>query len=209
MADQTQKRFYIIMGKPGSGKGTQAQLLKDILAQKGYEPLHVTTGGKFRELFTKNQSYLATKARELQDAGGLQPVFLAVWNWAEVFMETLKENTTVILDGAPRKLLEMEAMHEVFAFLGYPKPYVIYIDVSDAWARDRQVYRESHSDEKRADASSVEEIDKRLELFQKEIAPVIEHFKTDERYAYIHINGEQTIEEVHAEVAQKLNEVRH
>lgn len=199
-----EKRFYIIMGKPGSGKGTQAQLLKTELEKRGLSVMHVTTGGSFRE-FIKGESFVASRAREIQNQGFLQPEFLSVWNWTQIFIDKLKDDTTVILDGAPRKITEVESLHELFPFLEYSYPPVIYVDVSDEWAKDRMKYRESTSVEKREDVSSDEEIQKRIDEFTKYIIPCVEMFKNDSRYSYLHINGEQTIEEVHAEILAKLD----
>lgn len=192
------------MGKPGSGKGTQAQLLKTELEKRGLSVMHVTTGGSFRE-FIKGESFMASRAREIQNQGFLQPEFLSVWNWTQIFIDKLKDDTTVILDGAPRKITEVESLHELFPFLQYSYPPVIYVDVSDEWAKDRMKYRESTSVEKREDVSSDEEIQKRIDEFTKYIIPCTQMFKNDARYSYLHINGEQTIEEVHAEILAKLD----
>ncbi|MEN9337985.1 MAG: hypothetical protein RIQ41_299 [Candidatus Parcubacteria bacterium] len=192
------------MGKPGSGKGTQAQLLKEKLTRDGLNVMHVTTGGSFRQ-FIKGESYVASRAREVQNSGLLQPEFLSVWNWTQIFIDTLKEDTTVILDGAPRKITEVDSLHELFPFLQYSYPPVIYVDVSDAWAKDRMKYRESTSIEKREDVSSDEEIQKRIDEFTKYIIPCVEMFKNDSRYSFLHVNGEQTVEEVHAEIVSKLS----
>ena len=193
------------MGRSGGGKGTQAELLKTYLESKGAENvLHVTTGGAFRE-FIKGEGFVSKQAREVNNAGGLQPEFLAIWNWTNIFINSVQENTTVILDGAPRKVIEMNAMHAVIPFLGYSKPIVIYIEVGRAWAKDRLNYRQAQSEEKRADTSSDEEIEKRLSLFDEDIIPCIEKFVEDPRYTYIHVNGEQTVEEVQAELVAKLN----
>lgn len=203
-----EKEFFIIMGKPGSGKGTQAYLLKSILEKDHAEVIHATTGGSFRE-FIKAPSFVSEQARNIQNSGGLQPEFLAIWNWANIFINSLKANTTVILDGAPRKLVEVEVMHELFPFLGYKYPPIIYIDVSDEWAKDRMKHRELTATEKREDQSNDEEITRRVDLFNRDILPCVEQFKNDSRYSFIQVNGEQTIEEVHAEVMQKLHEIRH
>lgn len=196
------------MGRPGSGKGTQAQLLKTYLEEQMYtDVVHITTGGTFRE-FIKGDNFIAAKARDLQNRGGLQPEFLAIWNWTNVFIGQVKENTTVILDGAPRKIIEQEAMHEFFRFTGYGKPYVIYVDVSDAWALDRQKYRQSQTIEKRPDTNGEDEIKRRLELFDMDILPCIAAFEKDPRYLFVHINGQKTIEEVHNEIISKLDSVK-
>lgn len=191
------------MGKPGSGKGTQAQLLKETLEKQGKIVMHVTTGGSFRE-FIKSDSYVASRAREVQNSGKLQPEFLSVWNWTQIFINKLTDRTSVILDGAPRKPAEVESLHELFPFLEYAYPPVIYVEVTDAWAKDRMKFREATSSEKREDVSSEAEIDKRIEEFEKYIIPCVEMFKNDPRYTFIRVNGEQSVEEVHAEILQKL-----
>lgn len=198
-----EKRFIMLMASPGGGKSTQAQLLKKKLEETHPEVIHVTTGGSFRD-FIKGDSFMALKAREAQNSGGLQPEFLAIWNWTGVFINKIRENTTVILDGAPRKVIETEAIHKLFPFLGYQKPDVIYIEVTPEWAKDRQKFREATSEEKRTDASTDEEIDKRIELFYDEILPCVEILKNDPRYSFSRINGEQSIEEVHQEIMNAL-----
>jgi adenylate kinase family enzyme len=198
-----EKQFFILMACPGGGKSTQAGLLKKHLEEKSPEVIHVTTGGSFRE-FIKGDNFVAKQARELQNGGGLQPEFLSIWNWTSIFINRLKENTTVILDGAPRKIVETEAIHELFPFLGYHKPHVIYIEVTQAWAKDRQKFREAHSEEKRVDASTDEEIEKRINLFYEDILPCIEIFKNDPRYTFSRINGEQSIEKVYEDIREAL-----
>lgn len=198
-----EKKFVILMASPGGGKSTQAQLLKKKLEELHEEVVHVTTGGSFRD-FIKGEGFVAGRARELQNSGGLQPEFLSIWNWTNIFINTLQENTTVILDGAPRKVAEAEAMHRMFPFLGYKNPHVIYIEVTPSWAKDRQKFREANSVEKRADASTDEEIEKRIELFYEEILPCVEIFKNDPRYSFARINGEQSIEKVHADIIEAL-----
>lgn len=189
------------MGKPGSGKGTQAELFKSVLEKDHPHVMHITTGGSFRE-FMKGDSFMSRRTTEVQNAGLLQPEFLSIWNWCSVLINNLKEDTTVILDGAPRKVLEVEAMHEVFPFLQYGRPIVLHVEVSDEWAIDRQTYRASI--EHRPDSSSEEKIRERLNEFKKHIVPCLEILQKDDRYDFIHINGEQTVEEVHAELMSKL-----
>ncbi len=195
-----EKKFFIIMGKPGSGKGTQAELLKAVLEKDHPHVVHITTGGSFRE-FMKGESFMSHRTAEVQNTGLLQPEFLSIWNWCNIFINSIKENTTVILDGAPRKVFEVEAMHEVFPFLQYNRPIVINVEVSDAWAADRQKHRATI--ENRPDSSSEEKISARLGEYDKYIVPCIELLKKDSRYDFVQINGEQTIEEVHNELLAK------
>ncbi len=206
MSQAPHKRFVILMASPGGGKSTQATLLKKKLEENYSEVAYVTTGGSFRD-FIKGESFMATRGREEQNTGGLQPEFLAIWNWTNIFIQQLGENTTVILDGAPRKVLETEAIHKLFPFLGYTRVDVVYIEVTPSWAKDRQKSREAGSEEKRTDASTDAEIEKRIDLFYEEILPCIELFKNDPRYCFARINGEQSVEEVHHDILQKINSI--
>lgn len=191
------------MGRSGCGKGTQADLLKKALEDRGAEKvLHVTTGGGFRE-FVQGDTHVAELARKVNQEGGLQPEFLAVWNWSNIFINTLKGGETIILDGAPRKPFEVHVLHSCIQFLGYGKPTVIYLNVSEGWAKERLLSRG------REDDKDISDIDRRLSWFETEVLPSIEVYKNDPCYAFFHVNGEQTIEEVHAELIRKLDEVRH
>jgi adenylate kinase family enzyme len=191
------KQFYIIIGRSGSGKGTQADLLKAVLEQNGKTVKHTTTGGGFRE-FIKGDNFVAKCAREVNEVGGLQPEFLAVWNWSNIFINTVGENDTVILDGAPRRINEVPALQSAISFLGYKNPVMIYVDVSEGWAKERLLARG------RDDDKNIEEINKRMEWFEIDVLPVIDTFMRDPRYKTIHINGEQSIEDVHKEIIAKL-----
>lgn len=203
MENHKEKKFFIIMGKPGSGKGTQAALFKAYLEKDHREVMHVTTGGSFRD-FMKGTSFAARRTTEVQNTGLLQPEFLAIWNWSNILLNNLKDETTVILDGAPRKPLELEAMHGVFPFLQYGKPYILHVKVGDTWAIEKQLHRATI--EQRPDSSSEEKVRERLKEYDKFIVPCLEMLEKDSRYTYIEINGEQTIEEVHAELVKKFEE---
>lgn len=191
------KQFYIIIGRSGSGKGTQADLLKAVLEQRGQAVKHTTTGGGFRE-FIKADNYVASRAREVNEMGGLQPEFLAVWNWSNIFINTVGENDTVILDGAPRRIYEVPALQSAISFLEYKNPVMIYVDVSEGWATDRLLARG------RDDDKNIEDIHKRMTWFETDVLPVIDAFMRDPRYKVVHINGEQAIDDVHKEIITKL-----
>lgn len=193
------KQFFIIIGRSGSGKGTQADLLKEYLEKKGAEKvIHVTTGGGFRE-FIEGDSYASTLAKEITNKGGLGPEFLAVWNWANIFIKNLSGNETVILDGAPRREVEVSALHSAVSFFEYSKPTVIYIDVSETWAIDKLISRG------REDDNESEEQKRKMEWFFNDVLPCVEIYKNDPRYNFIHVNGEQMVEEVHKQITEKLS----
>jgi adenylate kinase family enzyme len=193
-----EKQFFIILGRSGSGKGTQAALLKDFLEQTYKHPvLHSTTGGNFRN-FIASDSYVAHLARNVNESGGLQPEFLAVWNWSDIFIHTLKGDETIILDGAPRKPFEVNVLHSAISFLGYKNPIVIYLDTSESVSREHLLGRGREDDKGEA------QVNRRMSWFEVEVLPVVDAYKNDPRYTMIHINGNQTIEEVNRELFEKL-----
>jgi adenylate kinase len=204
------KQFFILIGRSGCGKGTQAELLQKYLEEKGVDPtslkgstgqdkvVHITTGGGFSELLKQN-GYISSLSREINSTGKLQPEFLAVWNWSNIFINTLKGDETIILDGAPRKSFEVEMIHSAINFMDYKKPMVIYVDVSENWAKERLIGRG------RDDDKNENEVNNRMNWFETDVLPAIDLYIHDPRYRYLHINGEQSIEEVHKEIIEKLN----
>jgi len=202
-----EKQFYIIMGRSGCGKGTQADLLKKVLEERGppaggEKVLHVTTGGGFRE-FIAGDSYAAKVSKEITNTGGLNPEFLAIWNWSNIFIKNLQGNESVILDGAPRRIDEMAPLHSAIQFYGYGKPTVIHLNVSETWAMDKLASRGREDDRNQV------EQEKKMEWFREDMLPCIDAYSRDPRYAFIHVNGEQTVEGVHKELIEKLDEIRY
>lgn len=192
------KQFFVLIGRSGSGKGTQAALLKEYLLSHGHtEVTHITTGGSFRE-FIQEDSYVASLSREVNGRGGLQPEFLAVWNWANIFITSLNGGESIILDGAPRKPFEVSVLHSAITFLGYEKPIVIYLDTSESVSRDHIRLRG------REDDLRLDEVSTRMDWFETDVLPALEMYLTDPRYQVLHVNGNQTIEAVHEEIIAKL-----
>lgn len=186
------------MGRSGSGKGTQTTLFKTYLEGKGVKDvIHVTTGSGFRE-FIAGDSYAAKVSRNVNDTGGLQPEFLAIWNWSNIFINSIKGEETVILDGAPRKPVEVYALEGAISFFGYDMPTIIYIDVSEGWACEKL------SSRGRPDDIEKESQERRMNWFMEEVLPCIDIYKHDARYGFIHVNGEQSVEDVQKEIVAKL-----
>jgi adenylate kinase family enzyme len=195
------KQFFILLGRSGSGKGTQAALLVSKLEESGVEKvLHLTTGGGFRE-FIQSGGYVANLAKSVNDTGALQPEFLAVWSWSNMFINKLQGGETVILDGAPRKPFEASVLHSAISFFGYHKPVVIYLDVSEHGSRDHLKSRGREDDKREEDVTN------RMNWFESEVLPTVDVYLHDPRYKFLHINGNQPIEAVHKEIMEKLSGV--
>lgn len=191
-------KTFIFFGPSGAGKGTQAKILIDHL--KNIDPerktLYIETGQRFRDFITE-ASYTAEKTKEVIDNGGLLPEFLPIWIWSEYFVKHVKGDEHMILDGLSRRAHEAPILNSAMKFYGREKPFVVHIQVSRDWARERLLGRERGDDK-------IEQIEKRLDWFEKNVLPAMEYFKNNEFYNFITVNGEQTIVEVNKELMSKL-----
>ncbi len=190
------KQAYIFIGRSGCGKGTQANLLKDFLTKEGKTFFNLETGNKFRE-FVKKDSYSSQLSKKIGEIGGLQPEFLAVLMWASSMVDQVKGDEDFILDGAPRKIAEAKTLDSALRFYEFEKPIIVFVNVSRKWSEDRLLGRGRADDD-------TEEIKKRLDWFDTDVQPVIDWFKSNDFYNFLDINGEQTIEEVHQEIMEKI-----
>lgn len=189
---------FIIIGRSGCGKGTQAKLLIDFLSEKNPTiPLkYLESGDKFRS-FLKEQGYTQELSRAIMHEGRLQPSFLAVHIWSHILIESMEGNEHLILDGTPRTLPEAMVLDSAMEFYSRTKPTVLYLDVSREWSRTRL------SERKRADDVSSAEVEKRLGWFDTEVMPALTYLKNNPLYTFLTINGEQSIEDVHKEILIK------
>lgn len=188
---------FVFVGRSGCGKGTQAGLLMQYMKEKfPDEPIfYLETGQKFRD-FTNSEGYTNSLAKKIQEKGGLQPAFLAVWMWAHIFVEKLVGNENLFIDGTPRKLGEAIIFTESMKFYGR-KPYIVFLNVSRKWSEERLRERQ------RTDDMS-EIIKSRLDWFDTEVAPAIEYFKTNPDVTFLDINGERSIQDIQDDILGRL-----
>lgn len=196
---------YILIGRSGSGKGTQAKALIDYLTQtnsqissKAENILYAETGQYFRD-FILGEGYSNCLSKNLMTKSKPQPAFMAIWIWARVLVDKLKENDHVIFDGTPRSLVEAEALDTALNFYNFKRRVVIYLDVSRQWS-ERKLLSRGRSDD------NVDDIKARLDWFDRDVSPVVAFYKNATNYHYLTINGEQSIESVQAEIRKGLME---
>lgn len=192
------EKTFIIIGRSGCGKGTQVELLKKKLSldDKDRKILHIETGALFRQLL-KTESYTQKLTKEIVETGGLMPEVMAISLWSNYMMQNYTGEENLIFDGCPRKVVEAELLDSILKFYKASSPTIIYVNVSRKWAEDRLTARGRKDD-------SPEGIESRMNWFDKEVAPVIDFFRNDPTYRFIDVNGEQTIEEVHQEILDKV-----
>lgn len=191
-------KTFIFIGRSGCGKGTQVKLLMDHLKEKEDKDIfYLQTGQHFRD-FVKKDGFANKMADKIMEEGGRQPDFLAVWIWSNAFLENVKDEEHLIIDGTPRSLNEARILDTAVKFLKRKKPYVVYLDVSREWSEERLLARG------REDDLEIEDIRKRLDWFEDDVMPAVSFYRDNPDYDFICVNGEQTIEEVNKEMVGKI-----
>lgn len=179
--------FFI--GKPGCGKGTQAKLLA---AKTGW-PI-IGAGAQFRAIAAEATPAGERTKRDI-DQGLLMPHWFAMYLYLKGLF-SLPGDSSVVFDGFNRKEPEAELIISSLRWLERPFT-VIEIRVSDKEVRKRLEGRKLQ--ESRADDESV---DMRLKEYSKFTKKAIKLFK--KHGSLIVVNGEQTPEEIAADVAKVL-----
>jgi len=188
---------YIFIGRSGCGKGTQVELFKKLLEEKGEaKTLHIETGTFFRE-FIKGSTYTQTLSKKIVESGGLMPGALALDLWVNYLVKNFTGKENLLFDGAPRIVYEAELLDAVLKFYGIPNYKVIYINTSRKWCTDRLTARARKDD-------TAEGIAKRMAWFEKDVVPCLDFFKSDKNCNVFDINGEQSIEAVHQDISKAI-----
>lgn len=193
-----QKQAYIFIGHSGAGKGTQAGLFEEKI--RGLYPeqdvLHLETGAIFRS-FIETDSYTAHKTKELMDQGLLPPPFIGVHVWSHELIARYNGQSFVFIDGTPRVASEVPVLISAASFYGW-KLHVIYLAVSDAWANERLIGRG------RADDLDGAERAERIKWFHANVMPAIELLRISPEVDFVEVNGERSIDEIHADICTRL-----
>ncbi|MCX6731588.1 MAG: nucleoside monophosphate kinase [Candidatus Parcubacteria bacterium] len=189
---------FLFIGRSGCGKGTQAELLIKYLKTNSKRfVLYFYAGNKMRELAEKKNNLTAQITKKILLEGGKQPDFLAIWYWSNELVKKMTGDAHLVIDGSPRTAMEAEIWDEALKFYGRKNVWPIYVDVSAKWATERLLARKRFDDTK-------ERVKNRMKYFDKFVYPAVEYYKKENKNKLIHINGEQTIEEVHQEIMQKV-----
>ena len=114
----------ILLGAPGAGKGTLANLLKQKL-----DVAHISTGDILREEM-KNNSPLGQKVKGFMDKGQLVPDEVVTEIIEHRFLTDKKVARGYLLDGFPRTLAQAHELDKILARMNNPIDYVLYLEVA-------------------------------------------------------------------------------
>lgn len=192
-----QTHTFMFYGIVGSGKGTQIKLLMDFLKQKsGLESVYAGTGDGFRKLL-ETDNYTASLVKDSMLRGELQPDFLTTSLFTSILISSLNKDKYLFADGYPRTIVQSENFEEMMKYFKRENIKIIYIELSKEEATKRMKLRARPDD-------TDEGIAKRLNEYINNVVPSMNYFKEKEGYEIFTINGEQSIEDVHSEIINKL-----
>ena len=185
------------MGPQGSGKGTQA---KKIAATYGVP--HIATGDMIREM-KERPTDLGRELRDIYDRGDLVGDEMMI----RLIRDRLDRGDTLpgfVLDGFPRTLVQAEALDDLMNELGRPVDVVFDLQVPDRQQLlDRLLKRAA--EENRSD-DTPEGIHRRLELYERETAPLVEYYRAKQANV-VGVHADGPIEGVFAEIRDVLEQV--
>jgi adenylate kinase len=191
---------YIFYGKAGSGKGTQAALLKQELESQGKKVLYIETGNLFRGFVSSNDSYAATRTREIIDAGDLMPPFFPIYLWAHELIQNYDGTQDVIFDGAARRVEETQILASALSFFKFEKISVLEIDIVD----DTAVARITSRNQGRVDDSDESKVREKMIWYRDNVMPAIEFWKKHPDVSVVQIDGEPDVEQVFEQIKNKV-----
>jgi adenylate kinase len=182
----------VLLGAPGSGKGTQAAILKERLAVP-----HISTGELLRAAGNAG-SELGLKAKAVMDRGELvsDDIMLGL---IEERLQADDVTNGFILDGYPRNLAQAAALDEVLERIGQPLDIAIQIDIDTEMVVARIAKRAQ--EEGRSDDSE-ETVRNRMAIYEAQTAPVVGYYA--EHGLLTRVLGDGSIEDVHQRMAAVL-----
>jgi adenylate kinase len=211
--------YIVLLGAPGAGKGTQADILS-----RNLKLAHIASGDLFRQALSKGTE-LGLQAKAYMEKGQLVPNEITI----KMVLERIKAPDCrggIILDGFPRNLEQAKALDEALKKQKKAIDQAVYIKVSQEELLKRLTgrwicrkcqapYHEIASPPKvagkcdkcsgelyqRAD-DNTETIKKRLQVFFAETAPLIDYYTQAGKL--LEIRGEGTVEEIGERIISAL-----
>lgn len=214
-------KYYVLIGPPGAGKGTQAQRISTAL-----DLPHISSGDLFRE-HLKKQTELGKLAKTYMDRGELVPDDLTI----SMVRERLSEpdcRQGALLDGFPRTPAQAKALSDTLRTFGGQVDAVPYIKVEEKVLVDRlsgrwtcraegHVYHEIFNPPKKAGLCDVDgsqlyqreddqptTVRNRIQVYFKQTMPLIEYYSA--AGLLLEVDGAGPIDEVSSALLKGLAE---
>ena len=183
----------VILGAPGSGKGTQAFMLVE---QMGIP--HISTGALLRNA-AKEGTELGLKAKAITDQGELLPDDIM----SGIVEDRLGRDDVAngfILDGYPRNVAQAKALDEMLERMGKPVQEAIHIDV-DPEQIIKRIARRAKEEGRSDDTEKT--LRNRMRIYAEHTAPVADYY--EERGLLTQVLGDGNKDEILQRILSALN----
>jgi adenylate kinase len=189
--------ILVLMGPPGSGKGTQAEVLAERLGVPA-----ISTGDIFRANVADGTE-LGNQAQEFVDAGEYVPDELT----NQMVRERLAAEDTrkgFVLDGYPRTLDQVEVLDELLANQDRKLDAVVVLEVDPDHLVQR-LLRRAELEHRSDDTEDV--IRRRLQVYDEQTRPLIKVY--EERGLVLPVDGAGEVDQVTARILHLADSLRH
>jgi adenylate kinase len=187
----------LLLGPQGSGKGTQA---KKISATYGVP--HISSGDLYREAIARGTE-LGKQVEPILAAGELVPDEITI----PLIRDRLSRGDTTpgfVLDGYPRNLAQADALDEMLEDVGRTIEIVFVFYVPDRQQLVERLHKRAHEENRSDDTPEV--IQRRLETYERETAPLGEHYRT-RLGNVVGIHADRSVQDVFQEISEALSAV--
>jgi adenylate kinase len=183
----------VIFGAPGSGKGTQSEM---IIKKYGFK--HFSTGDILRKQIAA-ETELGKIAKTFIDRGQLVTDELII-DMISKELDSVKETSGVIFDGFPRTYAQAEALKKLLSEKGTDVTVMLNIQVDDDELIKRLLERGKVSG--RSD-DNLETITRRIQTYYKQTTPVIDFYKKEG--TAVDITGVGPIDDIFVSIAKAID----
>ena len=176
---------FVLFGKPGSGKGTQAEHLSE-----KYKLYHISTGDLFRKNISQNTN-LGLLAQSYMDKGELVPDEVTI----KMLENEIKENTQskgFLFDGFPRTIAQAESLDKFLKSIDMQINATIALDVDEEALISRIIDRGKTSH--RSDDQDIEKIQNRFNEYNMKTSTLSKYYKDQKKF--FEVNGSGTVDEI-------------
>ena len=176
---------FVLFGKPGSGKGTQAEHLSE-----KYKLYHISTGDLFRKNISQN-SNLGLLAQSYMDKGELVPDEVTI----KMLENEIKENPQskgFLFDGFPRTIAQAESLDKFLKSIDMQINATIALDVDEEELISRIIDRGKTSN--RSDDQDIEKIQNRFNEYNMKTSTLSKYYKDQKKF--FEVDGSGTVDEI-------------
>lgn len=186
----------VLFGPPGAGKGTQAVKLLE-----KYQLIHLSTGDLLREQIAAGTE-LGIQAKSIIDKGDLVSDQIVIG----MIDSKLKANQNArgfIFDGFPRTPAQAKALDELLELRGTAVSAMIFLEVGHDELVARLLNRGKISG--RIDDQNISVIEKRVQVYAKETAPVKDHYLSQSKF--VSVKGVGSVDEIFNALCHEIDKL--